>query len=91
MIEYNGLVKKINAIQITDTSYLVQKNWLWQKMVKLKIKYLIMIMQYVTTQEFNKLTADYFTARLRQESVATKADINDFVGNTDYNYKLKNS
>ena len=29
MIEYNGLVKKINAIQITDTSYLVQKNWLW--------------------------------------------------------------
>ena len=62
-----------------------------KKMVKLKIKYLIMIMQYVTTQEFNKLTADYFTARLRQESVATKADINDFVGNTDYNYKLKNS
>ena len=29
-----------------------------KKMVKLKIKYLIMIMQYVTTQEFNKLTAD---------------------------------
>ena len=47
-----------------------------------------MIMQYVTTQEFNKLTADYFTARFRPESVATEADINDFVGNTDYNYKF---
>ena len=31
MIEYKGLVKKINAIQITDTNYLVQKNWLRQK------------------------------------------------------------
>ena len=34
---------------------------------------------YTTTLEFTKLTAENFTARLKQESFATKADIADFV------------
>ena len=30
--------------------------------------------KYITTQEFNKLTADNFAARLVQANLATKAD-----------------
>ena len=36
--------------------------------------------KYITTSEINKLTAEYFTARLAQENLVTK---------TDFNTKLK--
>ena len=42
--EYGELVKKVNAIQNTDTSRLVKKLTVTQKLVKLKRKLLIMIM-----------------------------------------------
>ena len=35
--------------------------------------------KYITTQEFNKLTAEKFSARLKQANLAIKADIDDFV------------
>ena len=41
---YNEWVKKVNAIQITDTSYLVKKLTKTQTLVKFKGKYLIMIL-----------------------------------------------
>ena len=41
---YNEWVKKVNAIQITDTSYLVKKLTKTQNLVKFKGKYLIMIL-----------------------------------------------
>ena len=44
---YNELIKKVNAIQTTDTSNLVKKLTITQKLVKLKRKYLIMIMIYI--------------------------------------------
>ena len=31
--------------------------------------------KYMTTQEFNKLTSDYFTARLKKGNLASKNDI----------------
>ena len=34
---------------------------------------------YITTQEFNKLTADDLTARLKQANLASKDYIADFV------------
>ena len=34
--------------------------------------------KYINTAEFNKLTAENFTARLKQENLATKGDIADF-------------
>ena len=47
-------------------------------------------MIYITTQEFNKLTADNFAARLKQANVANKYDIADFAKNTYFDDKLKN-
>ena len=47
-------------------------------MVK-KSDYNINHYKYVTTQEFNKLTAETFTARLAQADLASKNDIADFV------------
>ena len=47
--------------------------------MKLKIKLLHINDKYITTQEFNKLTAKYFNARLAQANVASKNDIANFV------------
>ena len=44
--------------------------------------------QYITTPKFDKLTAENFTARLKQTKLATKGDIADF-SNTDFTDKLK--
>ena len=35
--------------------------------------------KYITTQEFNKLTAENFTARLKQANLASKNDVANFV------------
>ena len=35
--------------------------------------------KYITTQEFNKLTTETFTARLAQANVASKNDIANFI------------
>ena len=35
--------------------------------------------KYITTQEFNKLTSENFTARLKQANLARKSDIVNFV------------
>ena len=45
--------------------------------------------KYITTQEFNKLTVETFAAWLKQPNLATKADIADFVKDTDFENKLK--
>ena len=39
--------------------------------------------------EFNRLTAENFSARLKQRNLATSADIDDFVEMTDFDDKLK--
>ena len=59
-----------------------------QKYLKMKRKYSIKI--YLTSQEFNKLTAENFSARLAQAKLATKADFDDFVKETDFENKPKN-
>ena len=45
--------------------------------------------KYIMNREFNKLTAENFTARLKQANLATKGDIADFVKKTDFDDKLK--
>ena len=45
--------------------------------------------KYVTTPQFNKLTAENFTARLAQAYLASKSDIGNFVKKTDFDDKLK--
>ena len=37
------------------------------------------LLRYITTQEFNKLTSENFAAKLPQAKLATENDITDFV------------
>ena len=46
--------------------------------------------KYITTAEFNKLTAGNFAPRLAQANLATKSDIANFVNKTSFAEKLKN-
>ena len=41
--------------------------------------------KYITTHEFNKVTAENFTLRLAQANLASKSDIANFVKKTDLN------
>ena len=45
--------------------------------------------KYTITQEFNKLTAYNFKARLTHEKVATKGGIADLLKKTDFYEKIK--
>ena len=46
--------------------------------------------KYITTPKFNELTAEHFTARLKQANLPTKGDITDFVKRAHFDDKLKN-
>ena len=43
----------------------------------------------ITIQEFNKLTAEHFTATLKQANLAIRTDIDDLVEKTETDGKLK--
>ena len=45
--------------------------------------------KYFTTQDFNKLTSENFTARLKQANIARKNDIAYFVKKADFGNTLK--
>ena len=45
--------------------------------------------KFIITKIFNKLTADNFTARLKQAHLASKNDFANFVKNTEFHNKLK--
>ena len=44
--------------------------------------------KYITTPEFNKLTAENVAARLKQVNLASKTDITNFVNKADFDNKL---
>ena len=44
---------------------------------------------YIITKEFNRLTSENFTARLKQEKLASNNDIANFVKKINFNEKLK--
>ena len=46
--------------------------------------------QYITTPEFNTLTAENVTTRLARENLTSKGDTANFVKNTAFGTKLKN-
>ena len=87
--EYNELVKKLNNINTTNTSNLVKKLTIAQRLMKLKNTDLDYSNKYITTQEFNKLTSEIFTSRLAQASLANKNYLCNFVKKTDFDDKLK--
>ena len=45
--------------------------------------------KYITTQEFNKLASEIFSARLAQANLARENDITNFIKKTDFEQKLK--
>ena len=88
---YGVLVEKVNAIQARDANNLVKKADYNTKIAETEKKILDHDhSKYITTQEFNKLTAENFAARLAQAKLAFKADIDDFVRKTNFDEKLKN-
>ena len=90
-IVYDELVKIVNAIQTNDTSNLVKKYGYDTEISGVEKKTLDHDHgKFITMQEFNKLTADNFATRLAQVKLTTKADIADFVKETDFDNKLKN-
>ena len=50
---------------------------------------MIVYIKKCTTQEFDKLTLEKFNASLKQENLASKNDIANFVKKIDLNNKLK--
>ena len=46
--------------------------------------------KYITTQQINKLTTEYFSATLAQANLASKYDSANFVKQTAFDSKLKN-
>ena len=87
---YNQLVKKVNAIQTTDTSNLGKQADYDTKISEIEKKSTDNDHhKYVATQEFNKLTSENFAARLKQANLATKTDVDDFVEKADFDKNLK--
>ena len=69
---YDELDKNVNAIQTTDIKQLLYNT----RIFEIENKILDHDHgKFITTQEFNKLTADSFAARLAQANLATKVDI----------------
>ena len=88
MTEYDEL-KKVSAVQATDTSDYVKKADYNTKTSEIGKKILdVDHDKYITTQEFDKIKEN-FAARLREAKLATKADISDSVEKTDFVAKLK--
>ena len=85
-------LKKVNSIKTTDTSNLVKKADYNTKNAETEKKIFghDHNNKYITTQKFNRLIAGNFDARLKQENLPTKADIDDFVEKTKLDDKLKN-
>ena len=79
------MVKHVNALQTTDTSHLVKKAGYDRKFSETEKEILDHNRcKYITTQDFNKLTADNFAARLSQENLARENDIADFIIKKDF-------
>ena len=83
--EYNELVKKVDNINSTDTSDLVEKADYNTKITAIEKKTTDHNHdKYIITQKCNKLKSDNFTANL-----GSKNDIANFVKKTDFDDKLK--
>ena len=85
------MVEIVNALQATHTGHLVEKADYDRKFSETEKKMLDHNRcKYITTQEFNKLTTDNFSARLSQENLASKYDTADFAIKKDFDKKLIN-
>ena len=83
-------LKKVNAIKSTDTSHLIEKADPDTKIGRTEKRILDHdhINKYITTQKYDRLTAENIIGRLEQAKLATKADIDNFIEKTDFDDKL---
>ena len=83
-------LQKVNALLVTDGIGLVKKADYNTKICEIRKKILDHVYgKYAITQEFNKLTAYNFKARLTHEKVAIKGGIADLLKKTDFYEKIK--
>ena len=71
-------LRKLNAIQATDTIDLVSKADYSTKIIKIEKK-IHDHDKYITVPEFNNLTKENFAERLEQANLASKNDIAEFI------------
>ena len=78
LVTTTDLNTKISEVEnkIPDTSNLVTTNVLNTKINEVESK-IPNHDKYITTPEFNKLTAENFTARLKQANLVTKTDFDN--------------
>ena len=79
-------------METTDPSNLVKKAEYSIKIAEIETKILDHDHknECITTQEFNKFTAENFAARIKQADLETKADIANFIREADFDDKPKN-
>ena len=98
--EVKSKIPNINLATKSSLTVVENKTHNVRNLVKKKKKIVTQILEnkittdhdqdkYITTQEFNKLTSEKFSARLKQANLANKNDIANFVKKTDFD-KLKN-
>ena len=51
----------------------------------MKLLLIMILMKIFTTQKFNKLTSENYTARLKQSNLVSKSEVANFVKNTELN------
>ena len=83
------MLKNVNDIKTTGTSNLVKADY-DTKISNIEKKILDHYhSEYITNQEFNKLTVDNFAARLKQAKLTSKMILLILLKNTDFDEKLK--
>ena len=88
----NEVVKKVNAIQTTDTSNLVKQTGYNRKINEIEKDIITdhdRSNKYITTKEINKLTVGTFAARLSKANLTSKIDIAAWTKKADFDDKLK--
>ena len=105
MLKQNGLKKILNINNFATTTALTAfenkipnvSNLVKKTDYKTKISEIENTMitdhdhdKYITIQDFNKLTSENFTVRLKQVNFQSKNDITNFIKKTDFDIKLKN-
>ena len=89
--EYDELVKNVNNNKTTNTNNLIKKTDYDTKIYQIGKKITDRDHgKYITTKEFNKLSAANFAARLKQANLAYKNDIANFLKKTYFDEKLIN-
>ena len=87
----NGTALTAVQNEIRNINHLVKKTDYNTKISKIEKKITGHVHdKYITTPEFNKLTAENFAVRLAQLNLARKTDIANFAKKSDFDNKLKN-